>query len=211
MELNEKQEHILVVAQQLFGEHGFSATSIRDIAQKANINVSMVSYYFGGKEGLLKAIVQSKIDAMKIRIGSIISSDTLTLNEKLDILIEESVIKFWQNRVLNNIITREHNFNLNTELKEVLTQLKDSRYEQLCQIVELGQKQGMFKKDVNVPLMQATITGLLKHIYFSDDYYFELLGIADKENKDELLLEYIKDYLKTVFKLILNETNTNEN
>jgi len=211
MELNEKQEHILVVAQQLFGEQGFSATSIRDIAQKANINVSMVSYYFGGKEGLLKAIVQSKIDAMKIRIGNIISSETLSLNEKLDILIEESVIKFWQNRVLNNIITREHNFNLNTELKAVLNQLKNSRYEQLCQIVELGQKQGLFKKDVNIPLMQATITGLLKHIYFSDDYYFELLGIADKENKDDILLEYIKDYLKTVFKLILNETNTNEN
>lgn len=211
MELNEKQEHILVVAQQLFGEHGFSATSIRDIAQKANINVSMVSYYFGGKEGLLKAIVQSKIDAMKIRIGTIISSEKLTSHEKIDILIEESVIKFWQNRVLNNIITREHNFNLNVELNEVLLQLKNSRYEQLCLIIQQGQELGVFKKNVNIPLMQATITGLLKHIYFSDDYYFNLLGISEKENKDDLLLEYITDYIKTVFKLILNETITNEN
>jgi AcrR family transcriptional regulator len=211
MELNEKQEHILAIALQLFGEQGFSATSIRDIAQKANINVSMISYYFGGKEGLLKAIVQSKVDAMKIRIGGIISNDALTVNEKIDILIEESVIKFWQNRVLNNIITREHNFNLNTELKEVLHQLKNSRYEQLHLIIQQGQELGVFKKDVNVPLMQATITGVLKHIYFSDDYYFNLLGISDKENKDDLLLEHIKNYIKTVFKLILNETNTNKN
>jgi len=46
-EFNEKQIQILQVTEKLFAEKGFDGTSIRDIAKQANINIAMVSYYFG--------------------------------------------------------------------------------------------------------------------------------------------------------------------
>ena len=49
-EFNEKQLEILQVAEQLFAEEGFDGTSVRDIAKKANVNIAMISYYFGSKE-----------------------------------------------------------------------------------------------------------------------------------------------------------------
>ena len=44
---NAKQIHILNVAEELIAQNGFEDTSVREISKKANINVAMISYYFG--------------------------------------------------------------------------------------------------------------------------------------------------------------------
>ena len=54
----DKREHILIVAEKLFGDHGFDGTSVRDIAQHANVNLAMISYYFGSKEKMLEALLE---------------------------------------------------------------------------------------------------------------------------------------------------------
>ncbi|MEO6348401.1 MAG: TetR family transcriptional regulator, partial [Aquaticitalea sp.] len=56
MSLNDKQIQILEVAEKLFAEHGFDGTSVRQIAHEADINIAMISYYFGSKEKLLEAL-----------------------------------------------------------------------------------------------------------------------------------------------------------
>ena len=56
MEYNAKQMQIINVAEKLFAEKGFAATSVRDIANEADVNVSMISYYFGSKEKLAEAL-----------------------------------------------------------------------------------------------------------------------------------------------------------
>jgi AcrR family transcriptional regulator len=36
--------------EELIAKKGYEGTSVRDICSKANINVAMISYYFGSKE-----------------------------------------------------------------------------------------------------------------------------------------------------------------
>jgi TetR/AcrR family transcriptional regulator, regulator of cefoperazone and chloramphenicol sensitivity len=45
---------IVETASALFYQKGFHGTSVRDIAEKASVNVSSISYYFKGKQGLLE-------------------------------------------------------------------------------------------------------------------------------------------------------------
>jgi AcrR family transcriptional regulator len=52
---NQKQ-HILDIAACLIAKKGFNAVGVREISSKAKVNISMISYYFGGKAGILKAI-----------------------------------------------------------------------------------------------------------------------------------------------------------
>ena len=52
---------ILKSASQLFAERGFQATTLRDIAGATGANGALVSYYFGGKEGLREAVLSEKI------------------------------------------------------------------------------------------------------------------------------------------------------
>ncbi len=46
------KERILNAAEQLFAEQGFSQTTIRDIAKKANADLSSMSYHFASKQEL---------------------------------------------------------------------------------------------------------------------------------------------------------------
>lgn len=53
------QQKIIEVAKNLFAESGFHGTSIRDICKSAGVNISLISYHFGGKEELYKVVVES--------------------------------------------------------------------------------------------------------------------------------------------------------
>ena len=53
-----KREKILNAAEKLFAESGYKGTTTRAIAKKAKVNTAMLSYYFGGKEQLLHAVIE---------------------------------------------------------------------------------------------------------------------------------------------------------
>jgi len=46
------QDRLLDAAEELFSEHGFEGTSVREIAAAADCNIASVNYYFGGKDKL---------------------------------------------------------------------------------------------------------------------------------------------------------------
>jgi AcrR family transcriptional regulator len=54
MKLSEKQIEILGAAERVFGRRGIDAASVREIAKEANINIAMISYYFGSKDKLVE-------------------------------------------------------------------------------------------------------------------------------------------------------------
>lgn len=51
------KQKVIDAAISLFFQKGFHGTSVRDIADEANVNVSLISYYFKGKQGLLEFAV----------------------------------------------------------------------------------------------------------------------------------------------------------
>jgi len=69
---------ILKSASYLFAERGFQATTLRDIAAATGANGALVSYYFGGKEGLREAVLAEKINNINY-----LTKKTLTGPEEL--------------------------------------------------------------------------------------------------------------------------------
>src|SRR5947199_294238 len=52
----EARNRLLDAALALFAEKGFSKTSTREIALAAHVNIASISYYFGDKAGLYRAV-----------------------------------------------------------------------------------------------------------------------------------------------------------
>ncbi|QDQ29404.1 TetR/AcrR family transcriptional regulator [Chitinimonas arctica] len=52
---------ILDAAEELFVEHGFEATSMRMITQRAEVNLAAVNYHFGSKDALFKGVFTRRL------------------------------------------------------------------------------------------------------------------------------------------------------
>jgi AcrR family transcriptional regulator len=58
------KERILDAAEELFSEQGFSATSLRTITSRADVNLAAVNYHFGSKESLIEAVFERRISPL---------------------------------------------------------------------------------------------------------------------------------------------------
>jgi len=59
----ERRVQLMEVGRSVFASHGYEATSIKEIAQKAGVSKPIVYEHFGAKEGLYAAIVDREMDA----------------------------------------------------------------------------------------------------------------------------------------------------
>ncbi len=57
------RERILNTAITLFSKKGYSAVGVREIAREADVNIAMISYYFNGKIGILKELIETYFSA----------------------------------------------------------------------------------------------------------------------------------------------------
>src|SRR5512138_2837847 len=64
---NPTKERILLAAEALFSEHGFSATSHRMITGAAGVNLAAVNYHFRSKEDLIRAVLGRRIGPLNQR------------------------------------------------------------------------------------------------------------------------------------------------
>ncbi len=59
------RQKILDAAEALIIEHGFAETSLRAIAEKADVNLAATHYHFGSKQGLLAAVFHRRLEPVK--------------------------------------------------------------------------------------------------------------------------------------------------
>ena len=60
----ERRHQLIDIARSLFAERGYDATSIEEIAQRANVSKPVVYEHFGGKEGLYAVVVDREMSAL---------------------------------------------------------------------------------------------------------------------------------------------------
>jgi len=59
------RERLLEVAERLFSERGFAATSVRHITAEAGCNLAAVNYHFGGKDQLYEEVFRRRLEATR--------------------------------------------------------------------------------------------------------------------------------------------------
>lgn len=64
MSASERREQLIAVARGLFAERGFDATSVEEVAARAQVSKPVVYEHFGGKEGLYAVIVDREMSTL---------------------------------------------------------------------------------------------------------------------------------------------------
>lgn len=104
------KEKILNTAIKLFAQKGFDGTSIREICKSANINICMISYYFGGKQELYQEIINNLVESQKTYMESFLdinedfsNKSKKELIEKLQTVLNKFIDYFYSN-ISNDLI-----------------------------------------------------------------------------------------------------------
>ncbi|NVN93945.1 MAG: TetR/AcrR family transcriptional regulator [Bacteroidetes bacterium] len=173
-------ERIVDASAELFAENAFHSVGVREIANKANVNISMISYYFGGKAGILIEILNRFFD---LQLGtlkaSIIETDTK----------EQSIKRMFHNIV--SMIRNHTNICLIgfSDLPNNVPEVYDLKINKTNQMMEIGNqistKFGIdfCRQEQNHIIGPAMMSMLISHfthknfisqiykVEFNDEYY----------------------------------------
>ncbi|MDL4841347.1 forespore capture DNA-binding protein RefZ [Aquibacillus rhizosphaerae] len=98
MKKNETKQKVMDAACHLFYVKGYHGASVRDIAKKANVNVSLINYYFTSKQGLLESAVVSYYEEYIREIEkNLLETEQMLPMDRLKQLIEV-IIHYKQNQ-----------------------------------------------------------------------------------------------------------------
>lgn len=140
----EKQVKILDVAEELIAKKGFDGTSVRDICSKANINVAMISYYFGSKEKMLAYLYQYRVQKARESFSEF--AQTIS-DGKPEMQIKE-IIRFvtgemFKYNYFHGFVRQEIR---HTELlKDELLEFYQTAIEKIDEVVKRGVASGVFR------------------------------------------------------------------
>ncbi len=152
------RERLLAAARDLFQKRGFAATSTRAIAAQADCNLSLIKYYFGSKEGLLREMLRFQYDT----IGSEIREQSLrqgTATDRLTEVIAKLAERIDDNRDTLRMIIRE----LTTADSPVIQEIAELIRQIQSPIIELlqdAQSSGEIR-DIDPRFAGVSLAGML--------------------------------------------------
>lgn len=182
------KQKVIDAASSLFFQKGFDGTSVRDIADKASVNVSLISYYFKSKQGLLEyAVTQYYEGYLETIEETLEQTDSLSALEKIKKMIY-TIIQYKQNNLqFSCFIYRELSLDSVFVREMAVTYLAKENYYVSKAFFDTLDKR---KSDQQYLLMQ--LKGMLVTPY-----------ILHNEWKDQIIGEYshnqfVKKYVETI-------------
>ncbi|QMU30376.1 TetR/AcrR family transcriptional regulator [Adhaeribacter radiodurans] len=196
----DKRDHIIEVAERIFGEVGYEGASTRYLATEAGVNIAMLNYYFGSKDGLLKAVLERRINSMRQALVAIKEQPIPTwekLTKALDIYLDRVLV----NNSFHRLIHRELSLNQRPEITETITNQVLNNINAIKAIIQEGIDNGSFRS-VDVEMTIASILGTKYYISNSTHISSRLLEMdLNEPNVLETQLRprikhFIQDYLQ---------------
>lgn len=191
---NDPKKRIIEIATELFAQKGYAAVGVREIAKEADVNLSMISYYFGGKTGLLKSITEEFFQVFKTTfLGSFDPKMKFDTNMKN---LNRAIVELFRTK---SSLTKIGLIELPNEVPEI-TAFKTSK------IMEMFTWMGSFMRLLGVDHEKdwefiAMIGPCILNLMFS---HFLMLPLVKGMSVMEFDDNYYNRYSKVIGKLILH-------
>ncbi|OLO40230.1 TetR family transcriptional regulator [Alkalihalophilus pseudofirmus] len=174
------KQKIMDAAISLFNVQGFTGTSVRMIANRANVNVALISYYFGSKKGLLEELMSTFFEGFI----SALEEGAQYLNKRssrdcLLIALENALIYQQENHHLARFVHRE--ITLDTMLvREVMSTYLMKEKHMYYQIIKNGMDRQEFKRQP-IDFIIIQLRGMLIMPFLHPQYIREVHHLIPHE------------------------------
>jgi TetR/AcrR family transcriptional regulator len=185
---------LIETATRLFAERGLHGVSIRELASAAGVSISMISYYFGGKEGLYSSVLQEQfacyvyIEEIKSRLASPL--------EKIEDYIRWTVRRHRNQPYLLRFYTSELT-NPTRFFSEIVQPAISRVIHILIEIVEDGIAHRQFREGLN-PVDTVLVMAAMANYYFLSTLATESFINHSPERDEELIQHYLDIFTKGI-------------
>ena len=179
---------LMTVAAPLFAEKGFNGVSVREIAGFAGANVSMISYYFGGKEGLYAAVLKEQFAVLQ-RVEEISSMNTDPLR-KFELYVRATVARYRKNPYLLRFYTSELT-NPTPCFATIVKPAIQGVVKVLQEFFAEGLSHQQFREGLDPPDTALALAGMINFYFLLEPATAELVDHSPE--RDEELIRHIMD------------------
>jgi AcrR family transcriptional regulator len=165
----------------------------------------MISYYFGSKEKLLEALFNYRAAGTAQKLEAMLQDKQRAPLEKINMMIDYYIDKFNNQQCFHKIMMREQVANNRTGTADIIQHFKRKNQELVKQLIHEGQKAGEFNKNIDIPLLMATLIGTVSNMVTTQHFYREInnLQAMPDEQFQKLIKKKLSVHLKFIFKAIL--------
>ena len=191
---NDSKKCIIQSAASLFAKLGLDKCSTREIAKQSDSNISLISYYFGGKEGLYKEVMRSHALKIKDEVKDLVESfQNRALTREVFIqdfekIVEHMVKSRVENPEVSKIFAREKLAGL-PYARDVHKEIFFPLAQNFFNLIEEGQAKGFIKPDINPALFFISMTESVWGFYAMMECETQLSKACADIAKDQNLLK----------------------
>lgn len=182
------RENIIASAIPLFAAKGLNGVSVRELASAAGVNLSMISYYFGGKEGLYAAILTEQF-AILGKLEEIEQMDIDTL-QKFELYVRATVSRYRKSPYLLRFYTSELT-NPTACFETIVKPAIKKVVQMLLDTLTDGLTHEKFREGLDPADTVLALAGMINFYFLLEPATAELIDHAPE--RDEKLIRHIMD------------------
>jgi len=189
---------LIQAAKELFGRRGFDSTTVKEIADLAGVNVSLVSYHYKGKEGIYRACFehygQDRLEATKRILGT----EPTSLEEvrvRLSMFMDEFIMFQMNEPHVTRLLTREADVE-NPLIEDIFSELFIQIMKTLVEFILQAIKKGFLRKDADPLIIASGLFGALISFVqrnWAAEKYFKM-SLKDEKFRKHLIQQMMSIY-----------------
>lgn len=193
--VNDSTKELLIqAAKKLFAAQGFEGTAVKDIADEAGVNVSLVSYYFGGKEALYHTCIEL-FGRERLKVAGQILKPPKS-KEEMQVRLEMFMESFFQCHLdepdLIKIIHRALE-NQSVAVKDIFENTFKKAFEKLVEFYAIAQQNKLISSHKSPRILAGIFYGALVHFGRLNTWCTDFFGASftDEQFRKEVISHLI--------------------
>lgn len=185
---------LIEAAKVVFGEKGFDGATVKDLAEAAGVNVSLVSYYFDGKENLYRECLgtfgQHHVETAQRVLKAPSTAEEFRV--RLQMFAEEFVALHHRDPDVCNIIRRDFE-TFNPIAMAIFKETFIPMYDTLVAFVSAAKSAGLLRKSTDPDTATAIMFGGLVHLLRTEPMHLMIKGysLLDKDHLEKTVQHYV--------------------
>ncbi len=188
------RDKLLEVGTRLFAERGLYGVSIREISLEAGASISMISYYFGGKEGLYAAVLTAQFACFD-------QIDEIRRPGAEPLAVLEGYLRWTIQRHRNNpSLLRFYTSELTNPtacFNRIVAPAIGKVIRILAELVDEGRRQGLFRQEVQPVSAALALAGMVNYFFLSLLATQDLISHSPAQD-EQLVRQYLAIFTRGI-------------